>query len=154
MEIQILSPQRLSQLSPFLIPFIRKYGERRITHRAIRWLQKLANSKEAHFSEGTLISIAVSQRKLIGIIAFGRFGLDESFIVVHPQHRKRKVGESLLYHALEDLEKVYTRVACDNIPSLKLCFSNGLVAFRLIRGPTGKPTLWLGGGKWTPKDVP
>lgn len=151
MEIHILSPRHLLRTRSLLVPFIRKYGERRITHKAIRWLQTLQTD---HFPEGTLISIATEQRKLAGVIAFSRFGLDQSFIVVHPLRRKQKIGETLLYHALEDLEKVYTRVACDNIPSLKLCFSAGLVAFRLIRGPTGKPTLWLGGGKWNPKDVP
>jgi hypothetical protein len=41
----------------------------------------------------------------------------------------------------------------DNIPSLKLCFSIGMVAFDLFTGVTGKPTLWLGIGKWDREEV-
>lgn len=100
------------------------------------------------------MAIATEERRLVGVIAFGRYGLEESFIVVHPNHRNRKIGELLLNYSLNSLKKVYTRVACDNIPSLKLCFSCGLVAFRMIRGPTGKPTLCLAGGDWNPEEVP
>lgn len=100
------------------------------------------------------MAIASEEKRLVGVIAFGCYGLEESFIVVHPDFRNRRIGELLLNHSLKTLKKVYTRVACDNVPSLKLCFSCGLVAFRLIRGPTGKPTLCLAGGDWNPEEVP
>ncbi|WP_188647617.1 GNAT family N-acetyltransferase [Marinithermofilum abyssi] len=150
MEIQVLTPSQLNRLKPMLLRFAKTYGDKRITHQALRWLRDLSADE---FPEGTLISVAIIQKRLAGIIAFGRYGLDEALIVVHPSHRKSNVGETLLYHALEELDKVYTRVACDNIPSLRLCFSTGLVAFRMFTGPTGKPTLWLGGGNWNRHDV-
>jgi hypothetical protein len=95
----------------------------------------------------------MEKRKLIGLIVIGNYGLEESFIVVHTNHRKQGVGEALVQFALQQLSKLYTRVAHDNIPSLKLCFSCNLVAFHLIKGPTGKPTLWFGGGNWQTQDI-
>lgn len=150
MHVQMLTPQQLALNRPKILTFFRKYGDKRITHKALRWLQQLSGEK---YPEGTLASIAFEQKQIIGIIVFGRYGLDESIIAVHPAFRKKRIGETLLGHAMDELGKVYTRVACDNTPSLKLCFSSGLVAFRLFRGPTGKPTLWLAGGDWDPSEV-
>ncbi|BCU81019.1 hypothetical protein JIR001_08020 [Polycladomyces abyssicola] len=150
MHIQILTPRQLSRHRLKILSFFRKYGEKRITHKALRWLQQLSGEQ---YPEGTLVSIAFENKQAIGIIVFGRYGLDESMIAVHPAFRKKGIGEALLGHAIDDLGKVYTRVACDNTPSLKLCFSSGLVAFRLFLGPTGKPTLWLAGGDWDPSEV-
>lgn len=151
MRIKSLTPEGMAAIRSSLLAFCRKYGDRRITHRALRWFQRLAHTR---WGQGTLVAIAIEERRLVGVIAFGSYGLDESFIVVHPDYRNRRIGEQLLTHSLKTLKKVYTRVACDNLPSLKLCFSCGLVAFRLIRGPTGKPTLCLAGGNWNPEEVP
>jgi GNAT superfamily N-acetyltransferase len=150
-RIKSLTPEGMAAIRSSLLAFCRKYGDRRITHRALRWFYRLPYTR---WAEGTLVAIATEGQRLIGVIAFGCYGLEESFIVVHPDHRNRRIGEILLNHALKSLKKVYTRVACDNIPSLKLCFSCGLVAFRLIRGPTGKPTLCLAGGNWNAEEVP
>jgi len=150
-RIKVLTPEGMAAIRTSLLAFCRKYGDRRITHRALRWFYQLPNTR---WTEGTWVAIATEERQLVGVIAFSRYGLEESFIVVHPNYRKRRVGERLLNHSLKSLKKVYTRVACDNTPSLKLCFSCGLVAFRLIRGPTGKQTLCLAGGDWNPDEVP
>ncbi|MFC4075793.1 GNAT family N-acetyltransferase [Salinithrix halophila] len=145
MEIRTLTPKQLHRIRPKLVRFSRNYGDRRITHRAIRWLRDLHSDP---FPEGTLLAAATEGKRLTGFILFGKFGLEEAYIVVHPKFRNQRVGETLLEHAIGKLGKVYTRVACDNIPSLKLCFSMGLQAFHLTTGPTGKPTLCLGGGNW------
>lgn len=144
-RISVITPSLFQRLRPHILHFSRRYGDRRITHRALNWIKKL--SKE-NILEGTWMAVAVDQKKLVGFILFGRYGLEEAFIVVHPSYRRRNVGESLLQRALDSLDRVYTRVAYDNIPSLKLCFKSGLVAFQLTTGPTGKPTLCLGGGNW------
>jgi GNAT superfamily N-acetyltransferase len=149
-HIQLLTPQQFSQHRLKILSFFWKYGEKRITHKALHWLKQLSGEQ---YPEGTLVSIAFEKKQAIGIIVFGRYGLDESIIAVNPAFRKKGIGEALLEHAINELGKVYTRVACDNTPSLKLCFSSGLVAFRLFRGPTGKPTLWLAGGNWDPSEV-
>ncbi|PTX63270.1 acetyltransferase (GNAT) family protein [Melghirimyces profundicolus] len=140
-----IHPALFRRLRPAIVRFSQRYGDRRITHRALRWLKNLNANP---FPEGTWMAAAIDGKKLVGFILFGSYGLEEAYIVVHPGHRKRKVGESLLEQALSSLDRIYTRVACDNIPSLKLCFKSGLVAFHLITGPTGKPTLCLGGGNW------
>ncbi len=150
MRIRSISSAELERVLPAIVRFMRRYGDGRITHRAIRWFQGL---KQKEWKDGTLVAAALDGKKVAGIIVFGNFGLDESFIAVHPAYRKQGVGEALLKYSIEKLKKVYTRVACDNIPSIKLCFTCGLTAFRLIKGPTGKPTLWLGGGEYRPEEV-
>jgi GNAT superfamily N-acetyltransferase len=116
----------------------------------MHWLSRL---KPEEMRGGTLIAATMHERRITGMIVFGNYGLSESFIAVHPEFRRKGVGETLLRHALSRLKKVYTRVAFDNIPSLKLCFACGLSAFHIVKGPTGKPTLWLGGGTFDPSEV-
>ncbi|MGA9174217.1 MAG: GNAT family N-acetyltransferase [Thermoactinomyces sp.] len=150
MIIRQFQPHEIETAKAPVIRFMKRYGDGRITHRALRWFQSLTEEKTP---EGTYVATALDKKKLIGVIVFGEYGIKESFIAVHPQYRKRGVGEVLLKSALAKLPKIYTRVACDNIPSLKLCFSCGLIAFKLIKGPTGKPTLWLAGGDYSEQDV-
>ncbi|SHE76294.1 Protein N-acetyltransferase, RimJ/RimL family [Seinonella peptonophila] len=139
MEILKCDRIHLKKWRPTLIRFIWKHGDQRITHQAIRWFRRLNNVEQ----EGTLVALAMEEKRLIGLTALSNYGLGEAFIVVHPRFRKSGVGEKLLQFTLQELPKVYTRVACDNIASLKLCFSCGLIAYKLISGPTGKPTLCL-----------
>lgn len=150
MQLVPLTPQLLSRHRDRLIRFSLRHGDKRITHKALRWLKRLPLNQP--FPQGTWMAVALEKDRLCGFILFGGFGLEEAFIVVHPARRRQRVGEQLLELALSRLDRIYTRVACDNIPSLKLCFSMGLVAFHLISGPTGKPTLILGGGNWTRKE--
>jgi GNAT superfamily N-acetyltransferase len=151
MRIRQIHPEELQRIREPVIRIMKKHGDGRITHRALRWLNRL-DPREV--PEGTYIAAAMDGNRVIGLIVFGKFGVEESFIAVHPDHRKQGVGEALLNNAINHLKKVYTRVATDNIPSLRLCFSCGLVAFRLTHGPTGKPTLWLGGGDFRQEDIP
>lgn len=129
---------------------MKRYGDGRVTHKALRWFKELRSDS---IPPGTYVAAALENKKIIGIIVFGEYGIQEAFIAVHPEHRKQGVGEKLLMSAVQELKKVYTRVACDNLPSLGLCFHCGLVAFKLTRGPTGKPTLWLGGGQFDPSEI-
>lgn len=126
------------------------YGDGRITYRAMRWFNQ---QTAENFKENSYIAAAYDGKKVAGIIVFGNYGIEESFIAVHPDYRQKGVGEKLLKQAMASLGKVYARVALDNIASLKLCFTCGLVAFFLSKGPTGKPTFWLGGGNFNPDDV-
>lgn len=150
MELHNFTPRHLSRIKGVLTQFLRRYGNGRITHHAIRWFQQLTQDE---IEEGALVAATLKEKKLTGVIIFGKFGTKESVIAVHPDYRNQGVGEMLLNHSLEKLGKAYTRVACDNIPSLKLCFSCGMVAINLFTGPTGKPTLWLAGGKWNRSDI-
>lgn len=145
MNYHVVSPALFNRIRSYLIAFTTRFSDNRITHQAIRWLKQL---KPTDLKEGTLIIIAVDRKKLVGLVVFGNYGIDESFCVVHPQYRNQGIGEKLLKLSLRHLDRVYTRVATDNIPSLKVCFACGLVAFRLIKGPTGKPTFIFGGGNW------
>lgn len=150
MNIRKLDHHDLRKLRERLLFFIRHHGDKRITAKAIRWLQHLPAEP---FPKGTLLAAGLVDGKIAGFTAFSDYGKQEAIIVVHPAARKQKIAEKLLNYSLKELGRVYTRVATDNIPSLKLCFSCGLKAFRLVSGPTGKPTLLLGGGNWSEKEI-
>jgi GNAT superfamily N-acetyltransferase len=151
MEIRQLSPQSIGQVRSLLLRFIRKYGDHRITGTARQWIR--AATPESLQQAGNQIAVAVKDRSLVGLSAFSDYGLDQSFIVIHPSYRNQDLGKQLIQFHIDSLGKVYGKVANDNIPSMKMCFGNGLIAFKLTTGPTGKPTLWFGGGKWTKDDV-
>lgn len=150
MMIREITGNQMPTVNQAIVTFFKKYGDGRITHKALRWLLSVS---EEDFDDGTLIAYTSSQKKITGVIVFSNYGIQEALIAVHPEFRKQGVGEELLHYSISRLSKIYTRVACDNIPSLKLCFACGLRAFQIINGPTGKPTFWLGGGDWVPEDI-
>lgn len=131
--------------------FIQSYGDQRITHAVRRWLASI--SSEEFEQPGTEILVALENRKMTGISGFSQYGLHHSFAVILPEHRSHGIAKELIQTHLRHLGKVYTRVALDNVPSMKVCFSNDMIAFKLVNGPTGKPTLWFGGGNWSKRDV-
>lgn len=151
MSIVNLSAHQFFSIRKKLIYFLRQHGDRRITTQAIRWL-KQATRKEFE-KEGFLALCSLKQNRLIGVLIVADYGIKESFIAVHKHYRNQHVAKNMLQHALRHLGKMYGRVAIDNIPSLKVCLDNGMVAFHLFTGVTNKPTLWLGGGNWKKEDI-
>lgn len=134
-----------------LLNFIRKYGERRITQSGIQWLKTVPGA--ALSEDGNLILAALDHRRLIGLAAVADYGRKESLIVVHPDYRRQGVALELVDEVVQRMDRVYGRVAMDNIPSLAMCLEAGFVAFALRKGPTGKPTLWIGKGNWRKDEV-
>lgn len=151
MNIKRISPELFPRFRNHLIHFVRQHGDRRITKKAIQWLASL--DSQQLFSEGNLILAMVEGRRLLGLLVVSDYGIQESFIVVHKLARQQRIGSQLVGEMLSCLDKFYSRVALDNVPSLKLCLTMGMVGFKLVRGPTGKPTLWLGVGNWQREDV-
>lgn len=147
-----LTPQQLSKHRQVLIRFINEHGENRITHRAIRWLKNF-DPEQLRLNRGTVIYVALDGKKLCGIVVITNYGIDESFVVIHKDYRQQNIATDMIQKFFSTREKAYGRVALDNIPSMKMCFANGMVAFALTEGPTGKPTLWFGYGKWSKEDV-
>lgn len=142
--------RQLERVRPQLIHFLRRYGDKRVTHKAISWLKQLPAEP---YPKGTLIAVALDGKYLVGVTAIGNYGLDESLIAVKPAYRTKGIGKDLVRFILRDVDRLYAKVATDNIPSLKLCLSMGMVAFDLFTGVTGKPTLWLGLGNWDRTEV-
>jgi hypothetical protein len=151
MQLLSLTDQLLAKKRRHLIQFFRLHGDRRITKDAYDWIQKVKS--EDLEQEGTLILCAIEQKKLVGVLIASNYGIDESFITVHKNNRNKHTAQKMVQQTIEQLGKLYGRIAMDNIPSLKVCLDNNMVAFHLFFGPTGKPTLWLGGGNWNKADV-
>jgi ribosomal protein S18 acetylase RimI-like enzyme len=150
-EIIKLSFSSLRKMQPRLLKFIRIYGDRRITETTRRWLNQV--SAEDLETPGTEVLVALENRSLVGATGFSNYGLDHSFAVIHRNYRNQDIGKKMIETHLQGFGKIYGKVALDNTPSLKMCFGHGLIAFKLVTGPTGKPTLWFGGGNWNYSDV-
>lgn len=147
-----LSPNQLDKHRNRLIRFIKQHGDNRITHRAIRWLSE-ADADQLLFQEGTAIIVALENNRLRGTFIISNYGIDEAFVVVHRDHRSQNTGKNLIQQYLNTRNKLYGKVALDNIASMKMCLANGMVAFKMTDGPTGKPTLWFGSGNWKKEDI-
>lgn len=150
MVIREVSYRQLDKVRGQLIRFLKLYGDKRLTHKALRWMKNLPAEP---YKDGTLIAVVLDKRRLTGVIAIGRYGIEEAIIAVKPSCRQQGLGKDLVSYVLQKIDRMYARVATDNIPSLKLCFSLGMVAFDMFTGVTGKPTLWLGIGKWDKNEV-
>ena len=108
MRVRLIDGKILERHRSTLVTFLRRYGNQRITHRALQWLKHLQLNKQ---KPGTFVAVCFSDKKLIGVMAIGNYGLEEAVIAVHPEYRKRGVGEALLNFSLEHTHKIYTRVA-------------------------------------------
>ncbi|OEG00061.1 hypothetical protein BHF71_06335 [Vulcanibacillus modesticaldus] len=147
-----INPRTPENLRKYIIRFVSKYGEGHITKQAINWLRKTPFSS-LNKDNGDLIHIYLSEsNRIIGVIAIANYGLKQAIIVVHPKARKKGIAYKLTTGVLEDIDRLYVKVANDNIPSIKHCFNVGMRAFDLIKGPTGKPTLILGFGNWNKEE--
>lgn len=135
-----------------LIKFISKYGDGHITLKAINWFKK-TNFFSLNLDNGDLIYVSLNNNeKICGVLVISNYGLKQAFIVVHPLIRKKGLANSLTSEALKSLNRLYVKVANDNVPSLKHCFSLGMRAFDMIIGPTGKPTFVFGYGDFDPEE--
>jgi len=151
MQVRQITPEQLPKVKTRIIRFLNLHGDKRITKQGIRWLQRLP--VESLNNEGTCILVALEEKRLTGVMAVSDFGREESFIAVHKEFRQKRTGVTLIEELMKRMDKAYGRVALDNIPSLKMCFAMGMIGFKVITGPTGKPTLWLGLGNWKKEDV-
>ena len=151
MQVKQITPETLPTVRQRLIRFLSLHGDKRITKKGIRWLESL--QPEELTVQGNIILVAVEEKKLTGLIAISDYGRQESLVAVHLLHRKQNTGVTLISELMKRVDKCYGRVALDNIPSLKMCFAIGMIGFKVISGPTGKPTLWLGLGNWKKEDV-
>lgn len=151
MQIRQVTPEALPKVRKRLIRFLSIHGDKRITKQGIRWLEGL-ESEELN-QEGNCVLVSIDDNKLTGLLAVSHYGIKESYVAVHKDHRQKQAGVTLIQELMKRMDKCYGRVALDNIPSLKMCFAMGMIGFKVVTGPTGKPTLWLGLGNWKKEDV-
>jgi hypothetical protein len=151
MSVRKITGEQLPAVRGKLIRFFKLHGDKRITSRALAWFESLppADLKKPE----NLILIYVEEKRLLGCLAVADYGIKESFIAIHQEARQLGIAKLLVEYTLDNTEKLYARVALDNIPSMKTCFAVGMVGFSCITGPTGKPTVWMGAGNWRKEDV-
>ncbi|WP_103107039.1 GNAT family N-acetyltransferase [Brevibacillus reuszeri] len=147
----ILPPQALAESQTTLVRFARQEGDRRITKHAIEWLTRLTPKMLS--KNDTSVALAMNGKRVVGLFAVSRCGLGHSFLVVDKRYRNRGIGKALTAHVCQCLPKLYVRVALDNEASLTLFRGMGFEPVKASIGPTGKPTLWLAYGLWSPSDL-
>lgn len=150
MRVLPLTPSLLERKRPLLLSFVQRYGDSRITRKAIQWLQTVTLDPQR---DGTLILVALEEKKLVGLFAIASHGLEEALLVVHRASRRRGIGKQLCETGQQLLPKLYVRVALDNTASLRCFLQSGFVGVKLLDGPTGKPTLCLASGAWSRADL-
>ncbi|WP_134699877.1 GNAT family N-acetyltransferase [Ammoniphilus sp. YIM 78166] len=152
MEVKQITAETLTKLRQRMIDFIRAgHGDRRITKQGFQWMKEV--SPQDLQEPGTVLLIAIEDKKIVGLLATADYGRKEAFVLVHKLYRENGIGVALIQELMKRIDKVYGKVALDNIPSLKMCFAMGMVGFKVVTGPTGKHTLCLGLGNWRKDDV-
>jgi len=149
-KIREVQKETFERVKNAILKLLKIHGNNRITHKALNWFSKL---QQQDINDKILLVIAIKNNNLIGVCLFYEYGIKEAFITVHSNFRNKNIGKKLLEYCISRLPKIYTRIATDNIASLKLAFSCNLVAFDIFKGPTGKPTLILGAKDWSKDDV-
>lgn len=124
-----------------LLHLVSNHRSGRITPEALKWLDGL-NEHDLNY-QGNLVVLILYGRRLVGALACSDYGREQSLIVVHRDHRGNGLGRHLVRGALKHLKEFHARVASDNLPSLKLFFGAGLVAYDVFVRPNGKIILKL-----------
>jgi GNAT superfamily N-acetyltransferase len=80
-------------------------------------------------SPGNTVWIATDVRKIVGAYAVADYGKELSVVVVDKDYRGRGLGHQLVNAVVSELGSFYAEVSGSNLPSLKMMFSCGLVAY-------------------------
>ncbi len=139
MNIQSIAAQNLQSIKPLLLRFVAKYGERRITLEALRWLQQM--NLETLANPGTELLIAREGTRLTGLSGVSGYGRNIAFVVVHPDYRGKGIGRELIRSHLNRLKAFSCTVALDNQASIRMCSGAGLKPVFYRRGTAGKPVV-------------
>lgn len=144
MELQLLTPEMWMKEKRRLLGFIIRFGEKRITVASLHALRSLDASwlmADENGCSKAAIVIARSGRRITGLGFAADGGDGGCLIVVHPSARRTGTGSAIMRGMMNALGHLACHVAADNIPSMALCFSLGMKAVSIHKGPTGKSTL-------------
>lgn len=144
MELLLLTPEMWKNEKRKLLGFIIRFGEKRITVASLHALRSLEPSwlmpDESGCSRAAIV-ISKSGGRITGLGFAADGGDGGCLIVVHPAARRTGTGSAIMQCMMRALGRLACHVAADNIPSMALCFSLGMKAVSIHKGPTGKSTL-------------
>lgn len=121
--------------------FVRTYKDKHITPETSANLKAL--TRDDIDKPGTIALVAVENKRIMGVLIGGGYGHDFSLAVVRRGERSRGLGKQLLRRAIEELGSFHVEIASDNVPSLKIAFSCGLLAYGVFVRDNGKVVLRL-----------
>lgn len=144
LRLQLLTPEQWAAERKRLIGFAIRFGEKRLTlasMHAFRTLTPAQLTLPPGESGAAAVVVATAGGRLVGLGFAGDSGEKGCFVVVHSEMRARGIGGEIVKRLMSRFEDLTCNVACDNAPSMALCFKLGMVAVAMATGPTGKPTL-------------
>lgn len=144
LRLQLLTPEQWAAERKRLIGFAIRFGEKRLTlasMHAFRTLEAALLTAPSGESGAAAVVVATLEGRLAGLGFAADAGEKGCFVVVHSEMRDRGIGSRIVEKLISRFEHLTCTVACDNAPSMALCFKLGMVAVAMLTGPTGKPTL-------------
>lgn len=143
MELLLLTPEIWIKEKKRLLSFIIRFGEKRITAASLYALRTL-NPTWLETENGRSRAVIVLTKhngRMTGLGFAADGGEGGCIIVVHPDVRRSGAGYAMMRAIMNKLGSLACHVAADNIASMTLCFSLGMKAVSIHKGPTGKSTL-------------
>lgn len=140
MEIKPLESKQFDKVKSKLLRFAVRFGERRITARALQALLQL-NGRQLNPASGTSVVIGVDRSRLAGISVVVDHGDTASFVVIHPAYRGQSLGTTLLREQINRHGRLICRVAADNSASQTMCTRAGMSVIGIDSEPAGKVTI-------------
>ncbi|QAY65102.1 GNAT family N-acetyltransferase [Paenibacillus protaetiae] len=144
LRLQLLTPEQWTAERKRLIGFAIRFGDKRLTAtsmHAFRTLEPEQLSLPSGEKGAAAVVVASLDGRIAGIGYAGDAGENGCFVVVHSDMRARGIGSKIVKGLMSRFERLACSVACDNAPSMALCFKLGMIAVAMNTGPTGKPTL-------------
>ncbi|MBJ6362059.1 GNAT family N-acetyltransferase [Paenibacillus sp. GCM10012307] len=146
MKIRLLTSEEWARMRSFILTFMVRFGEKRLTLSAVSALkqlqpQQLETCYEGISPSGSAVAVAIEKGKLTGVAAAIDYGQTACLMAVHPSLRGHGLGSRLLKAIMNHCGRLQGEVALDNPASISACFRSGMKAVALLTGPTGKPTL-------------
>ncbi|MGI6343591.1 MAG: GNAT family N-acetyltransferase [Bacillota bacterium] len=126
-EYRSLRAEEWPRLKAGILSFIRRHHDKHITRATYSRVRKLPGSRLNR--PGTVVYTAWDGRRLVGVIICEGYGNRTSMIVVHRDYRSHGIGRRLLQLAVQQMGRFYAEVAADNLPSMKILFAMGMVAY-------------------------
>ena len=118
--------------------FVHSHGERRIMSRSHRALEAFDGTSRT----GELWIAYTPEHEIVGV-TFESADRDTNFTVVRKDTRIKGIGKALIQKKLEGRTPgtYKTMVVTDNLPSLRLMFSVGLVGVGMTETLPGRPAI-------------
>lgn len=141
MQLIKLTREQWPRWKKWVRRFVRTYKDKHITPETSGKLKSL--TRDDIDKPGTIALVAVENKRIMGVLMSEAYGRDFSLVVVRRGERSRGLGKQLLNRTIEELGTFHAEIASDNVPSLKIAYACGMLAYSVFVRDNGKVVLRL-----------